>query len=174
MKTKNAIKEEFTPGELVDAYVFRNELTTKQSDKATSQLAEARNKLKGESTDAQMLYARVLQLRFQMEDYGRSNRLDESLSFAYFLKQYIKLKYTVNKDFAEDIQLDKTELSSILNKHRLPSEKTLIRLELHSGNLLPATSWYRLLEKEKVRRLQSNTVLRKSEDKFVKNRLVFE
>jgi len=173
MKT-NKLNAKYTSGELADAFVFRNELNEKQRTEATIQLAEARKAAKAALTDKQELYARVLQLRFVMEDYLNSSKYDKDLTLAHFLRKYIRLNYKTNKNFAKDIQLDETELSLILNKHREPSEKTIIRFELHSNNAIPAVNWYRLLEKEKEFQLKTDVKLRAKEEKFVKNRLIFE
>ncbi|MCD6065647.1 MAG: hypothetical protein K0S33_473 [Bacteroidetes bacterium] len=170
MKNKTLAKK-YTDAELAESFVFRTRLTTRQKEDAQKELAEARLKNKTHLTDKQVLYAKVLQLRFQMEDYSNSDAYDEQLSFAYFLRQYINLSYKVNKQFAEDMNLDETELSQILNKHRSPSEKTIIRLEIHSHNTIPALSWYRLLEKEKEHALQTDSFIRSQETKFVKRRL---
>jgi len=172
MKTEKLTKK-YTAKELAGSFVFRNTLTAQQTEEAGNQLAEARKKAKKQHTPQDILYAGVLQLRYQIEEYTESTRYNAQLSFGYFLRAYIKLNYKNNKDFAKDIHLDETELSQILNGHRDPSEKTLIRLELHSGNVLPALYWFKLLEKEKEYELETDNVLREREEKYVKNRLSF-
>lgn len=172
MKSKK-LTAKYTAEELADSFVFRNTLTAGQKEAADRQLAEARKKIKQEITADEALYAGVLQLHYQIEDYTNSTQYKEHLSLAYFLRAYIKLSYKTNKDFAKDIHLDETELSQILNGHRAPSEKTMIRLEIHSGKLIPAVSWYKLLEKEKEYELETDNVLREQEEKYVKNRLTF-
>jgi transcriptional regulator with XRE-family HTH domain len=170
MKNKE-LEKKYTGAELAESFVFRTNLTTRQREAARKELAEARQKNKARLTDKQALYAKVLQLRFQIEDYSNSEVYDEQMSFSYFLRQYIKLNYKVNKQFAEDMNLDETELSQLLNKHRAPSEKIIIRLEIHSNNTIPALSWYKLLEKEKEHTLQTDLLIRSQETKFVKRRL---
>ncbi len=172
MKFKE-IKENYDANEIAKSFVFRPNLNKKQKEKADQELAISRAKNKLTISDAQKVYASLLQLRFLMEDYIKSGSYDENLSFAYFLRNYIKLKYKVNKDFAKDIQLDETELSSILNKRRTPSDKTIIRLELHSNNVISAISWFKVLEKEKEHQFSTDKDIRKQEEKNVKNRLVF-
>ena len=140
MKAKK-LNTKYTPSELADSFVFRNSLTDKQKEESRNQLTEARKKNRLHVTERETLHARVLQLRYQMEDYAKSSQFNEHLSFAYFLRNYIKLKYKVNKDFAKDINIDETELSLILNKHRYPSEKTIIRLELHSNKMISALNY---------------------------------
>lgn len=169
----NNLDKKYTKEEQAEAFVFRNELSEKEKVEASDELILARKKAKDQLNDNQIVYAKVLQLRFQMEDYIRSNSYNKDFSFAFFLRKYIRLSYKINKDFAKDIQLAETELSSILNKGRTPNRKTFVRLELHSNNAIPAISWYKVLEKEKEYELQTDKVLREKEEKHVKNRLVF-
>lgn len=168
------IEEKYDSNEIAKSYVFRPSLTKKQKEIADEHLAKSREKSISQTSEAEDSYAKLLQLRFLMEDYIKSESYDEKFSFAYFLRQYIKLKYKVNKDFAKDIQIDETELSSILNNRRSPSDKTIIRLELHSNNKIPAITWFKVLEKEKEHRFYTDKNIRKEEEKNVKNRLVFD
>jgi predicted adenine nucleotide alpha hydrolase (AANH) superfamily ATPase len=173
MKFKK-MKEKYDSSEIANSYVFRPSLSKKQKENADKELAMSREKNKTQISDMQKIYANLLQLRFLMEDYIKSESYDESLSFAYFLRHYIKLKYKVNKDFAKDIHLDETELSSILNNRRPPSDKTIIRLELHSNNTISAISWFKVLEKEKEHQFYTDKNIRIEEEKNVKNRFVFD
>lgn len=167
------IDNKFSDEDIAEAFIFRNILSESQNKVAIIELSNARKKIKAQLSDSQKLYAKVMQLRFQMEDYTKTDEYNKDLSFASFLRKYIKLNYKINKHFAEDIQLAETELSSILNKGRSPSKKTIVRLELHSSNAIPASIWYKVLEKEKLYELQTNKDLRQKEEKYVKNRLIF-
>lgn len=164
----------YSKEEQVDAFVFRTKLSDKQIQEAANELQLARKKVKEQLNENQILYAKVQQLRFSIEDYAKSNSYNNDFSFAYFLRKYIKLNYKINKNFAKDIELPETELSSILNKGRTPSKKTIVRLELHSNNTISAVSWYKLLEKQKEYELQTDKESRLKESKHVKNRLVFD
>jgi len=46
-----------------------------------------------------------------------------------------------------------------------------IRLEIHSGNKISATYWFRLVEKERLHQIETDKALRKKEKPFVHNRL---
>ena len=168
------LKSRYTPKEQADSFVFRNKLTPKQSEEAASQLSEARKKVREQMTESQVLYAKVKQLRFQIEDYLKSEKYNEEFSFAYFLRKYIRLGYNIQKNFAKDIKVPTSELSSVLNSGRPPGKKMIVRLELHSNNAIPAVSWYRLWEKEKEYELKTDKAIRKQEEKHVQNRLVFD
>lgn len=169
MSTKKLNKKYSSP-ELAEAFVFRNTLSAGEASAAGAQLAEARKKVK-QLSPAQQLHAKVLQLRYQMDDYTRYGYYSEELSFAYFLRQYVRLNYTSNKAFAADIGIDVTELSQVVNGRRPPGEKLLVRLELHSNNAIPALSWYRLVEKQYEYELETDMVLREKEEKYVKRKL---
>jgi hypothetical protein len=169
----NKLDKKYTKEEQAEAFVFRNELSGIEKVEASNDLIVARKKAKEELNDNQIVFAKVLQLRFQMEDYIKSNSFNKDFSFAFFLRKYIRLGYKINKVFANDIQLAETELSSILNKGRTPSRKTFVRLELHSNNAIPAIIWYKVFEKEKENELQMDKLLREKEEKYVKNRLIF-
>lgn len=172
MKTKN-IYEKYSLEEVADSIVFKNPLSEKEEKESSAELAEVRRKNRESLTENQKLYAKVLQLRFLMEDYAKSEEYDENRTFASFLKTYIKFSYKVQKKFAEDINLKQTELSLILNEHRLPNEKTIVRLEIHSDNVIPALSWYRVVEKQREYELEQDIKFKQEQKKFVKNHLEF-
>lgn len=172
MKNENIIKK-YTAEELAESIIFKNPVTADEMKETARELAEARRKKREAKDEAHSLYSKILQLRFLMEDYTKSKEYDSNKSFASFLKAYIKLNYTSNKDFAEDIDLKQTELSLILNEHRLPNEKLIVRLEIHSNNVIPALSWYRIVEKQREHELEKDIRFRQEQRKFVKNRLEF-
>jgi hypothetical protein len=69
MKTN---ENKFTVDELADSVISPNSLTREERKLADAELAEARRKNKEGITRDQQLYAKVLQLRFLMEDYAKS------------------------------------------------------------------------------------------------------
>jgi hypothetical protein len=172
MKTKD-IYEKYSHEEVADSIVFKNPLSEKEEKESSLELAEIRRKKRENLSENQKLYAKVLQLRFLMEDYAKSEQYDENRSFASFLRKYIRFSYKVNKRFANDINLNEGELSLILNKRRLPTEKTIVRLEIHSNNVIPALSWYRVVEKQREHELEKDIKFKQEQKKFVKNHLEF-
>ncbi len=173
MKT-DKLNLKYKTEELADAFIFRSKkLTTIEINKAKEDLKLARKNVNETLNENQILYAKVKQLHYIIEDYVKSDNYNDDYTFSYFLRKYIRLSYKLNKNFAKDIELSNTELSSILNNGRIPSKKTIIRLELHSNNTIPAVFWFKLLEKQKQYELQTDKALRIKESKHVKNRLVF-
>ena len=77
-------------------------------------------------------------------------------------------------DFANDLNIHKTKLSRILNNRENPNIELMYRLEHHSGQMIPATYWYRLFTKKQEEDIKLNHEKRKLESKKVKNELNFK
>jgi len=163
--------EEHTPEELVEAFVFPVKLTAKQQREADQQLAEHRSKRRAEMSEAEKLNFKLQQLKFRLEDYINADQYKPEYTFGYFLEQYLLLTNRKKKEFAADIQVHETQLSQILNDRREPNSSIMIRLELHSGNAIPAVSWFKLLEKEKAYQLKTDKSLREKERRYVTHNL---
>ena len=80
---------------------------------------------------------------------------------------YVELLNKKRKEFAEEISIDETLLSQLINNHRQPPDYIAIRLELHSDNIIPATHWIRLVDKQRLHEITTDKELRKKEKKFV-------
>ncbi|NLR65694.1 helix-turn-helix transcriptional regulator [Chitinophaga varians] len=157
--------------EVADDVVMTEKLSPAQEVEARKQLAAARKKTQAGMTEQERLIANLLQLKFRLEEYIDNREFDDKLTFGYFLKEYLQLIHKKRNEFAAEIDIHETLLSQLINNHRAPSESVIIRLELHSNNAIPATYWYRLVEKQKEHFIGTNKELRKMEKKFVKNPL---
>jgi hypothetical protein len=114
-----------------------------------------------------------LQLKYIIEDYVKSNSYKSTYTFSYFLKEYIHSINKKNTEFSKEISLHVTKLSRLLNNKEVPNDKILVRLELHSNNIIQAVSWYGLLEKQKELALIHDDQLRRSEKKKVKINTIY-
>lgn len=112
-----------------------------------------------------------MQFRIRIEDYLGNENFNLKLTFSHFLKEYVNLLEKKRKHFAEEIDIDETELSQLINRHRFPGENIIVRLEIHSNNSIPAVTWFKLVEKEKEHALQNNKALRQQQRKYVTNKL---
>jgi len=165
------LMEQFTTDEIAESFVITERLTPKQKKEADLQLKGARKKVQSEMTDKDRLTLKIMQFKFQIEDYLNNENFDPKLTFSFFLKEYVNLLNKKRKNFAQEIDIDETELSQLINRHRLPNENIIIRLEIHSNNSIPAIAWYKLIEKEKEHSIRTNRALRQQERQFVTNKL---
>jgi len=164
----NTLAEKYSPEELAESFVFDAGLTKKQKNEADTALSEVLKKRRDAMNREDHLKGTLLQLRFQIEDYLNDLHFDKRKTFGYFLKSYIDGINKKQKEFAYEIDIKPTELSQYINNHRKPPQNIMVRLELHSHNMIPATDWYRLLEKENIHALRTNKDLRRAERKFIK------
>lgn len=173
MSYKKLLKK-YTPEELADAFVFPVKLTAKQKKEAAEQLAAARKKTQEGMTESTKLGLQLYHLKFQLEDYLQSTAFNPELTFGCFLKKYVELLNKKRKEFAEEISIDETLLSQLINNHRLPPDYIAIRLELHSDNIIPASYWIRLVEKQRLHEITTDKELRKREMKYVHGKLTIK
>lgn len=163
--------EKYSEEEIASSFVISRKLSPKQKAIADQQLAEGRKKVQQEMTEKQRLALNLLQLRFQIEDYLKSNKIEPDLNFGHFLGAYIALLNRKRKIFADEISISEAELSQFINNHRQPNVTIFIRLEIHSNNSIPAIIWYRLIEKERQFLLLTNKAIRKEQKKHVTNKV---
>jgi hypothetical protein len=170
MKAKR-ISGKHTQAELADAVIFPVNLTAAQKEHAAKQLATAREKGQKEMTNQDRLALQVFQLKFHLEDYLANKEFDPKITFGYFLKHYVELLRIKRKTFASEISIDETLLSQFINMHRMPPEYITVRLEIHSNNTIPATHWFKLVEKQKEYELRTDKEMRRKENKYVLQRI---
>jgi plasmid maintenance system antidote protein VapI len=160
--------------ELAEAFIFPSkEPTTAKEKLEEEEFWQERRKQFANRTPQQQIYDKLLQLKFQLEDYVGGNQYQTALNFGYFLNEYVNRQAKPDKEFAADIDVKPAVLSQYLNNHRKPTEKFVIRLELHSNGMIPALAWLKLLQKDKEHEIMTDTSIRKQESKHIKNRLEF-
>jgi plasmid maintenance system antidote protein VapI len=164
------LSKKFSPEELADAFVFPVKLTAKQKKEAAEQLAAARKRTQAEMNDETKFSLTSFHIRFRIEDYLEKKDFDPELTFGSFLKLYIELLEKKRKEFAEEISIDETLLSQLINGHRYPPDYIAIRLEIYSDNKIPATLWLQLVEKQRIHEIATNKELRKKEKPFVRRK----
>lgn len=171
MSVKKIMKE-MTPEEIVENFVLPVKLTKKQQLEASKQLAESRKRYQEQiDTKRNYLKANLLQLRFQLQDYVKSEHYDSNKRFGNFLKSYLIVINKKSNEFAHEINIHETLVSQLINNHRDPNEGIMVRLEIHSNNTIPAHYWYMLVQKDRINLLKTDKALRKREKKFVKNKV---
>lgn len=179
MKTKKKeIKEtnfsKFTGEELADAFVFpADKVLSAKEKKEEDDFWKARRNQFENRTQMQKMHSRLLQLKFQLEDYINSSQYVEALSFGFFLNEYVSRQDKKDKDFAVEVDVKPAVLSQYINNHRKPTDEFIIRLELHSNGMIPAISWFKVVQKDKEHEIITSQKLRDEESKYVKNRLGF-
>ncbi|MBO9660806.1 MAG: hypothetical protein J7527_18435 [Chitinophagaceae bacterium] len=173
MKTYKEVKKKYTDKEIAESLVFPSTASKKEREMMLGEFSKFRQQAASKQTQKEKTISSLLQLKFLIEDHIASDAFDESLHFGHFLKEYILRLEKKNKEFAAEIDVDPTELSQVINRHRKPTDKLIYRLDIHSNKNFPATMWFRMLEKERVYELTHNPGIIDKEKKHVKVRLKF-
>ena len=166
-KEMAALFEKYTPEELAEGYVFRVKLSKKQQQESDLALKEELARRRSEYSPEFKTQARLLQLRFQLEDYLKEMRYDPEKNFGYFLRQYLLCTDKRSSELAAEIDILPSELSQYLNNHRKPPKHIMIRLELHARNAIPASDWYRVAEMETLHELATDKAIRRKQKPHV-------
>jgi hypothetical protein len=162
---------DWKPEDLVDSIVFPVELSREERKTADKELNEARRKKRMKMSGHERLLLRLMQLRYRLENYIQREPYDSRYRFSYFLNQYLTILDRRRNEFAKEIDIHKTLLSQLMNDRREPNDSIMVRLEIHSNNVIPAIHWLKLVEKTKEHYIRTNAGLRKKERRFVRNRL---
>lgn len=170
MKTKK-LAEKYTSKELAESFVFRTKISDKETKKSNAALKRVRENSTAHLSAGDALRLRLMQLKYQMEDWAKNPDYDSEKTFGRFLQLYAKIIQRKNVELANDISINTTRFSQIVNGHIIPSEKIVYRLECHANNIIPASTWLDILEKDIENKIRFDFSTRKAEYCTVKRRI---
>ena len=165
------LRKKYTDEEIADSMLLPADLTEGEKQKADEELKAFRMKIISEQTEDQRLYSDLLRLRYQLESYVESREYNAELSFGKQLAEYIRILNRTKKQVSEELNVHYTRLSRIINEKEEPNIELVYRLEKHSGELVPALAWWRLIMKKQEHVIQKDKKRRKLEASKVTNPL---
>jgi hypothetical protein len=171
MKTEK--KAVFTEQELAEAHIFAHNLSPIEKKEADEELKILRFERLRTLSVNQKLHSDLLRLKFEIEDYIQQDVYCEKQNFSTFLQTYLKILDKKQVDFATEVSLHPTKLNQILNNKTMPNIPLLYRLEKHSGGLLPALIWWKLMIKKMEADIKNDKVKRLFEGGKVRFHLEF-
>lgn len=124
--------------------------------KDSKDLMEARRIRMANLSQQDILRAKLMQLKLQMDEYLSSSEDNKTYQFTSFLQTYIETIYDKQQEFAQDLDITPVSLSQILNNHREPKEEFLKKLMIHSERVFKAIkgfhkqSWYMIYYRDKI------------------------
>ena len=158
MKNKlfEKLSKEYTDEELAEAFVFPHDLTPEEKKAADEELRKIRFQRLHAATQQQRLMADLVRLRISMEDYVKKGSYDQEHSFGQFFQRYLKIVDRKRRELANDIGVHYTKLSRLLNDKETPGLDILYRLEIHSGKLISALLWWKVVMKKMEHEIREN------------------
>lgn len=127
-----------------------------QQQKDSEALMEVRRAKIAKMSNEDILRAKLMQLKLQIDEYLNANQDNNQEHFTSFLNTYIDTIYNKQQEFAKDLDITPVSLSQILNKHREPKEEFFKKLMVHSEHVFKAIkgfhkqSWYMIYYRDKI------------------------
>lgn len=165
------LKEKYSDEEIVDSMLIPADLSEDEKKELAGEMRFIRMQKLRESTEEDRILSDVMRLRFQIEDYLKRDIFSFEKTFGKFLEEYIRILKKSKREIAEDLSIHYTKLSRIINDREEPNIELSYRLEKHSGNLIKAELWWRLMIKKQAFIISKDEETRKAEHQKVRNYL---
>jgi len=170
-KIYKELRKKYSDEEIVDSMLIPADLTEEEQAELASEMREIRMKSLRETTESQQIVSDVMRLRFQIENYLKKEPFSTQKTFGQYLKEYIRVVKKSRQEIAEDLSIHYTKLSRIINDKEEPNVELSYRLEKHSGKLIAAELWWKLVIKKQTYLISQDVEGRKIEYLKVKNQI---
>jgi len=175
MKTNKEIYEElskkYSEDELVEGFVFNESLGDQEQKEAEEEFRRLRLERLKNMNAQEVLVSKILQMKYLLNAYFKSNKYESKYSFSNQLRSYIDITKKSNKEIAENLDIHPTKLSRVLNEKENPNIELMYRLEVHSDGELPVHYWWRLYSREFEHKIKTDMEKRLTEAGKVKGQL---
>ncbi len=167
------LRKKYTDKEIAESFVLPLNLDPEEEAEMNEEMRALRMKMLREMTEKDRIFSDLMRLKLQMEDYTEEDAYAPAESFGHYLQEYLRIIGKTRKALAEDLSLHYSRLSRILNDKEEPNIEITYRLEKHSGELIPAVLWWKILAKRQEYLIRKDDDKRAEEAKKVKNAFQF-
>ena len=171
-KIYKQLKKKYTDEEIAESVMIPEDLSEEEEKQAREEFVKLRMKRRQEMTEKEKLLSGLLSIKYQIKSYVLSRDFKEEKRFGSFLKRYIKLIGRKQKELAEEIDIHPSRVNRIIKGKEKIGKSIAYRLESHSGEIIPAIYWWRLMQKEVEQEILTEKQERELEKKHVK-RIVY-
>lgn len=162
------LKEKYTDEELVESIMVPEELSEEEEKAAREEFVKLRMKRLAEMSEKDKILSGLLGIKYQIKFYLQEGKYEEEKSFSNFLNKYIEIVNRKQKELAEEIDIHPSRLNRIIKGKEKIGKSIAYRLESHSGDIIPAIYWWRLMQKEIEQEILTEKKERELERKHVK------
>lgn len=168
-KIYKELRKTYSEEEIADSMLIPKDMTQEELEASNGELRAFRLKLMRERTEQQRIYTELLRFKYLMEDYIKDQPFSQEKSFGKHLEEYVRILKRTKKRLSEDLDIHYTRFSRIVNDREEPNVELLYRLEVHSGQMIPAVYWWKLVSKKQEFLIKQDLNTRAKESKKVKN-----
>lgn len=170
-KIYQKLREEYSDEEIVDSMLIPADLTDEEEQKLAEEMRIIRFQKLEETTEEDRIVANVMKLRFEIERYTKNDLFSRQKTFGKYVQKYLEVIKRDAKKLAENLSIEHTILTEILEEKREPSIELIFRLDKHSGNLIRTELWWKLIVKKQLFLMSKDDETRKIEEGKVTNYL---
>ncbi len=152
----------------------KHNLSVEDKKAADKLLSIERFKRLNQLSDASRIYAGLLKLKYEIEDYLTLETFDRGHTFDSYLKKYVQIFNLKRKALAEDLSIHETKFSRIINGKEDPGLNILYRIEGHSNGVLKAELLWKLVMRKMEFEIIANKKDRKIQLKLVRNKFRYD
>ena len=160
--------KQYSENEIADSMLIPDQLNEPQQTYEKKEFMEKRMIMLNNMTEEDRMRADIMRLRFQIEGYLKMEGFSFEKTFGKYLEEYMRILRKDRKEMASDLAVHYTKLSRILNDKEEPNVELTYRLEKHSGQLIKATTWWKLIMKKQAFLINMDEETRKREQQKVK------
>ena len=164
-----SLKEKYTEEELADSMLIPQQLSEEEQKRANEEFAVLRKRHRQEMSEKDKMLSGLLSIKYQVQQYIQAGVFDESFRFGNVLKRYLQVVNRTQKELSTDINIHPSRLNRIINGKEKTGKGIIYRLEKHSGDLIPAIYWWKLMQKEVEQEIRTEQEERENEKMQVKN-----
>ena len=170
-KIYQKLRKKYMDEEIVDSMLLPADMTKAEKGQSEKEIRAYRMDRLRQMTEEDRILSDVMRLKFQMEDYVKRGDFSFDKTFGKYLEEYIRILKKSRKAISEDLSIHYTKLSRIINDKEEPNVELSYRLEKHSGNLIKAKVWWKLMIKKQEFIIIKDVKTKTAEQKKVKNYL---
>jgi len=168
-KTYKELRKKYSDEEIAESMLIPQDVTKEEAEELAKEMKEFRMQKLKETTEEDAILSDVMRLRFQIEHYLKKEPFSFERTFGKYLEEYLRIIKRTRKAIAEELSIHYTKLSRIINDKEEPNIELSYRLEKHSGKLIKAELWWKLMIKKHEFIITQDQETRIDEQKKVKN-----
>lgn len=167
-KIYKKLREQYTDEEIADSMLIPEDLSEEEEERLRKEFVRLRMQRRQEMSEKDKILSGLLSIKYQISSYVSSRDFSEEKSFGSFVEKYMEIIDRKQKDLAEEIDIHPSRLNRIIKGKEKIGKSIAYRLETHSGEIIPAIFWWKLMQKEVEQEILTEKQERELERKHVK------
>lgn len=167
-KIYEKLREQYTDEEIADSMLIPEDLSEEEEESLRKEFVRLRMQRRQEMSEKDKILSGLLSIKYQISSYVSSRDFSEEKSFGSFVEKYMEIIDRKQKDLAEEIDIHPSRLNRIIKGKEKIGKSIAYRLETHSGEIIPAIFWWKLMQKEVEQEILTEKQERELERKHVK------